>query len=219
MNLLEDDIDHVLRRLPAHIREELRAAGEGVWLAGGFIRAVIAHEPLTDVDLFISKSHDPMRTIKKFANTDAEMVHVTDRAHTALLEQQTRMQMVQVVHGWRFDTPQNVLSEFDFSVIQAALWYAGGWQSAVGDSFYADLAGRRIRYMQTGKNRSSDEAGGTLQRLIKYTKRGYHASPETIAEVVSDFVACAQLDGLPDAERYAYIINILRGLDPAPNFE
>src|SRR3546814_4873776 len=73
---------------------------------------------------------------------------------------------VQFITRWTFDNAADLVASFDFTVCQAAIWRnrLGEWKSLISNSFYIDLAGRRLVYTAP---EPQEEPGGSMLRVIK----------------------------------------------------
>jgi hypothetical protein len=217
------DLNYCVARLPWQLREavEEREISDAI-IAGGFIRATIAREDVNDVDVFVpseavaqSLAADLVK--RKLGSGTAGHVFETKNALTLTCF----APVIQIVHRWPFSGPAGVLNLFDFTVCRAAMWFGisregDRWTSQIGDSFYADLAAKRLVY--TWPSIAEAEPGGSMLRLMKYLRRGYHPPLDTIAAVTARCAAQAQY--LCDTKARALeqdIIENLREIDPDVN--
>jgi hypothetical protein len=188
------DLHHILSRTPRDVRDLLKA--NKLFLTGGFIRAIIAGEKPSDIDLLgPDKTALEMHAVN-LANARSGRVHKTDNALTVLSPPKLPVQMIT---RWTYDDPEKLISEFDFTIVQAAIWYElvgeppapgenwkGEWKSVCSDGFYPDLAARRLVYTHPVRH---EDAGGSILRVIKYIKRGYNIQVPSLAGVVARFTA------------------------------
>jgi hypothetical protein len=198
--LTDDDLSYCVRGLPKKVRDLMnRHEGRAV-LAGGYVRAMIRGEDVSDIDIFSTSKEQAER----FASNFGGETILTQNATTVL----ARPYPVQFIHKWTFETPQAVVASFDFTIAQAAVWWDGReWSSACHPSFYADLAARRLNYSR------SSEPGGSVLRLLKLSRRGYRASPETVAALLDAVFEQAKGRDRPMLEA---LTAILREVDPLP---
>lgn len=196
--LAPNDLNFAVRRLPKDIRALLSKYHGTLFCGGGFIRAVVASETPSDIDLF-GTSKDHLTAIAKElqatrGGADHCRLHHTKNAITAICIGRVT---VQFITRWTFTNAAEVCASFDFTVCQAAIWRDGGdkaspWASAIGEGFYRDLAARRLVYTAPVRD---EEAGGSLLRAIKYIKRGYTIQIGSLAGVI------ARLTRTVDAKR------------------
>ena len=173
-NLSKNDIHFVVSRLPKDIRELMQK--DQVFLGGGFLRATIAGEKPSDIDLF-GPSEEILDNCanKLVANRPgARKIHTKN----AITIYQSPRLPVQFITRWVFDDPVRLAESFDFTIAQAVIYYnrtpvQGGtrWLSWTAEDFYADLAARRLAYTRPKRN---EDAGGSLMRVRKFLGRGYN---------------------------------------------
>lgn len=181
MQLNKDDLRNVVLHLPKDVREQMKRRPAKLFLGGGFIRAVIANEKISDIDLF---GHDKDVLIaignKLAIDRGDTKTHVTKNAMTVLTENRLP---IQLITRWLFEKPEDLANSFDFTVCQSVVYYKDGkWHSIVNESFYSDLAAKRLRYTYPQRE---EEAGGSMLRVMKYVKRGYSISPESLGGVMA----------------------------------
>lgn len=225
--LTNTDLHHVLSRVPRDILALVKE--QRLFIAGGFIRSVIAGEPSADIDLFGSGKEFLKLIALELANKRGGRFHETDNAFTVLSGHRLP---VQFIHRWTYAPHEwnRLLAEFDFTIAKAAIWWVpdtlvpwdgqddarpGKWESACDERFYSDLAARRLHY--TSPNRQED-AGGSLLRARKFLRKGYNIQAGSLAAVTARlFVAVREKgDGRMDDEAYvAQILTaLLREVDP-----
>lgn len=211
------DLRFVASRIPRDIRDLLGEHSGRLFVAGGFIRATIAGETPADIDLFgDDKDHlELVATILK-GRRDGATLHKTNNAITLLTP--GRM-TVQFITRWTFRAAELLLPSFDFTVCQAAVWrhtYGkhGQWSGLVGDRFYQDLAARRLVYTAPIRE---EEPGGSLMRVLKFTKRGYSVQVTSLGAVVARLMSGVRDDGREMTEqRRSYVLGgLLRKVDPS----
>lgn len=179
--LTANDLRYVVQRVPRDIRDMLQHHAGRIFIGGGFIRATIAGEVPSDIDIFGSDPAYLNNVANLFAaNRPGAKVHRTDNAITILTPDRLP---VQFITRWTFNNALDLVNSFDFTVCQATVWRTGSqWLSMIGDSFYVDLAGRRLVYTNPVRE---EEAGGSLLRVIKYVKRGYTIQVTSLGNVVA----------------------------------
>lgn len=214
MNALSDaDMRFVVKRLPTDIRTILKEFEGRLFLAGGFIRAVIAGETPSDIDLFgISK--EVLEAAAKALSErrgDHTRVHKTKNAITVIsLGRMT----VQFITRWTFTAPEACAASFDFTVCQSVVWRdLGKYQSLCSDRFYLDLAARRLVYTSPVRE---EEAGGSLMRVIKFVRRGYTIQIDSLAAVIARLTAKIDHTKADTEHRVAHVLTgFLQEVDPS----
>jgi len=212
LQLTDNDLRFVASRLPKDIRELLKA-NPSLFVAGGFIRAVIAGEEPADIDIFGPSKEILDATAKVLAEKrQGSRLVRTDNAITVI---QVGRLPVQFITRWVFDSLNTCCASFDFTVCQAAIRQSSTWESARHDDFYSDLAARRLVYTAPVRN---EDAGGSLLRVIKYVRKGYTVQVQSLGAVVSRLVQGIRQseDGREMTEewRAQVLTGLLREVDP-----
>jgi hypothetical protein len=176
------DQNMVLRRLPAGVRQLLK--NNILFVAGGFIREVIAGNEVQDIDVF---GPDPFvldSLADQLATERGGRTHGTQFATTVLAPPRAP---VQFIKKWNYSEPRKLLEELDFTICQACVWYEPGlgWASMCADDFYSDLAARRLVYTFPQRE---EAAGGSMMRVRKFLARGYRINADSLAGVVARLV-------------------------------
>lgn len=193
MKLSKHDLLWLIRRLPEPVAGLLRSSPK-LFVAGGYIRSVIANEPVNDIDIF-APSKDLAALASKSLSHRNEVAHETPNAFTIKTHGGN---VVQFIHRWTFDTPEACLASFDFTIACAALWYDGDWKTLADDNFYADLAGRRLVYRKPVRN---EDAGGSMLRVLKFYQRGYRIPLDSLGAVIARLMSGVMQD---EAARKAF---------------
>ena len=199
--LNQRDLLTVTRRLPARLRELMKDSGS-LFVAGGFIRACISGEDVSDIDVFTYEKERAKEAACDFAGEGIKCIE-TDNAFTV-----PGRPPIQFIHRWTFDRPESCVASFDFTIAQAAVWYEQGeWRSHCADTYYEDLAARRLVYTKPGK----PEAGASILRMIKFIRRGYKISMEDLAALLAAF---ARMDRGGNMDTEQVFRGLLREVDP-----
>jgi len=226
--LSKSDLNFVLSRCPRDIVKLLKTHAGKLFIAGGFIRATVAGEKVADVDLFgISK--DYLLTVAKDLTLDRKgRFFATDNAITVLAPPRIP---VQLITRWVFDNPEVLIKSFDFTVCQSVIWaedVSNGitdgpvyrFKSLISDSFYTDLAARRLVYTFPERE---EEAGGSFMRVLKFVKKGYNVQAPSLAGVIARVMCRLDIDAKRMKERggklnekwaATVITGLLRQVDP-----
>lgn len=205
------DLNFCVRRLHPQVKRLLEEQKGKVFLAGGFIRSCVAHEEVNDIDLFVPHVDvvQPLAMALSMAMGISRPLHTTDNAVTIQSKP-----AVQFVHRWVFDSPQQCLESFDFTIACAAIWYANDkWKSRCHDRFYEDLAAKRLVYQSPVR---SEEAGGSLLRALKFTSRGYRIPMNDLGAILARVSMGVKDIGNLSEERRATIFSaLMREVDPS----
>ena len=205
------DLAWAVRRLPANVRDLLKKHGPKVFLAGGYLRATVANEKVSDIDLFCPSKDYGEACAKELAGDGKP--HVTPNAFTV----RTKPIPTQFITRWTYESPLACLAHFDFTVAQAAIWWAGEptnrWESACSARFYADLAAKRLVYLAPQRN---EDAGGSMLRVLKFYQKGYRIPLDSLGAVVARLCTGVRDDGWRDEYHAARIITaLLVEVDPS----
>lgn len=182
MKLSQNDLRFVVQHLPKDIRN-LLVRNKGLMVGGGFIRAVVAGEKISDIDMFGAKKERLKDiAVKLVMERTGSKMHESKNAITILTENRLP---IQFITRWTFNSPEELSSSFDFTVCQGVVFYnqdTKKWDSVTGENFYQDLAARRLVYTFPVRE---EEAGGSMLRALKYVKRGYNIQIDSLAGVMS----------------------------------
>lgn len=237
MELTYHDLQFVLQRAPWGLLHTMRKpewAGR-IFVGGGFIRSVVAGDPINDVDVFVKSrtdAHALAMALTKIspeayaapAQKKAAGIVETDNAITLTSIKPT----VQIVHRWVFENPPDVADSFDFTICCAVFWWGHkiiidgnaqpdsrpAWCSFCDDRFYPDVAARRLIYRSPKRN---EDAGGSLLRVLKYYQKGYRIPVDSLAAVIGRLMAAYQptLEFTLSEEHVSKVVcGLLREVDP-----
>lgn len=209
--LNEFDVTNVVGRLPFQVLNMLRDNSGKLFVAGGMIRSCVAGETINDVDLFTS-SKDLSDTLSKKLSTDKNVQRYdTQFAYTI---RPSSGLCLQFIHRWTFDDPAKCVESFDFTIAKSAIWWQDGdWKSCCHNTFYQDLAAKRLVYTSPVRD---EEPGGSMLRVLKFYQKGYRIPLSSLAAVIARLnrgVRAEQMWG--DEERMKdVIVGLLFDVDP-----
>ena len=212
MELTNNDLSYVVRRLPRDVRDLLMKHQGQLFVGGGFIRATITGETPNDVDLFgVSVELLNQAAGELAASRGDTKTHRTKNAITLL----TRDRLpIQFITRWLFSDMHALVGSFDFTLCQAAIGArTGQFYSEASDAFYVDLAARRLVYTSP---RRDEEAGGSLMRVLKYVKRGYSIQANSFGAVIARLAIKLRDSHLTESEEGTarVLTGLLREVDP-----
>jgi hypothetical protein len=214
------DLPHVVESVPKDVRKLLKE--HTLFLAGGFIRAVIAGEKVSDIDLLGPDAGKLLEVGYALALSRAAKVHKTDNALTIISPPRLP---IQFITRWTFDDPVTLIEQFDFTIVKACICWdkqAKQWCSARDAGFYRVLAARRLVYTHPKRH---EDAGGSMLRVVKYLHRGYNIQADSLAGVMSRMVGAMDVSRLEfvkeDSKRFlpeqwsrSILLSLLRDVDP-----
>lgn len=212
MELQYSDMAFVVRRLPTDIRSLLKDFEGRLFVAGGFVRAVVAGETPNDIDIFGVSDGVLQEAAAALASRRGEntRLHKTKNAITVL---SSGRMTVQFITRWVFVNPAACAASFDFTVCQSVVWRDGGkYQSLCSDHFYVDLAARRLVYTSPERD---EEAGGSLMRVLKYGRRGYSIQADSLGAVIARLTKSVDFGRIDSEKRLAKVLSgLIREVDP-----
>jgi hypothetical protein len=217
------DLQLVVTRLPKAVRAML-VDDSHLMIAGGYIRATIAGERPSDIDIFGSHQDQLELAAYKLSVKQRARIHKTENAWTVLNHPRTA---VQFIKRWVFQGADAVVKSFDFTICQVAVWWdkAGGrknaegiqggcWASACSGAFYKDLAARRLVYTAPERN---EDAGGSILRVRKFVANGYNIQAPSLAAVIARLVKnldTTQMQLTDEPHVTQVLTGLLREVDP-----
>jgi hypothetical protein len=227
MKLNYFDLKFAYQRLPKHlvkIMQDKEWIGS-IFVGGGFIRSIVTNEPINDIDVFVKSKQQAELLALKIAK-DKSDVHETDNAFTI-----KGNPVIQVIHRWVFENPEDVANSFDFTICCAVIFCKGipnyidqelgekekiriEWDSFCDSRFYEDLAGKRIVYRSPIRN---EDAGGSMLRVLKYYQKGYRIPLNSLGKIIARLMSGIDYELLKtkdEAEIGKIITGLLREVDP-----
>lgn len=214
------DVSWIIARLPKAVKDAMKF--HHAILAGGFIRSVIAKEEVNDIDLF-APTKEKAGVIAEFINSQLPVSMPLIKTDNAFTVRNPYGYTIQVIHRWTFDDLVTCVHSFDFTIAKAGIKHQGTnndgkdqWRSYCDGTFYEDLAARRLVYTSPERE---EEAGGSMLRVLKFTKKGYHIPLASLAAVIARLSNAVKYSELPRVdnegkplEREAAITHVLTGL-------
>lgn len=208
------DLKFAIRRLPNRLKtlmETPKWAGK-VYIGGGYIRSIVAGEPINDIDIFTTDRATALQLCTDLA--DKYKVVATDNAYTIKDDYIT----IQIIHRWCFADAKDIIASFDFTIACAVLYYdSKAWQGTCHNDYYADVAAKRLVYCNPLRN---EAPGGSMLRVLKYYQRGYRIPLDSLGAVMARMVDRIDYDKIK-ANDGMTVAKVLTGMlvevDPAAN--
>jgi hypothetical protein len=214
MKLDKMDLNMMLRRTPSVLLEAMKKDQwkGGIFIGGGFARAVVANETVNDIDVFV-KSATEAELLAYQLCKEKKDVYRTDNAFTI-----KGKLPIQIIHRWVFEHPESVAQSFDFTICCAVIYYDAEekqFDSYCDDRFYTDLANKRLVYRRPVRN---EDAGGSMLRVLKYYQKGYRIPLDSLGAVIARLIKDFDTNIIPlkNEEKTGWVITgLLREVDPA----
>ena len=208
LELMWHDLQWCLRRLPNCVLKILKQYPNTLFVSGGFIRACVAGEDQSDVDLFATTRELACSCAISITDSDHQL-HKTDNAITV----KGYRLPVQFIHRWTFDSAESLIASFDFTISMAAFWWDGvRWKSITHPRFYPDLAAKRLIYTSPAR---IEEVGGSMLRVLKFYQRGYRIPLDSLGAVIARLTSAVRQDEVHTEADVARILSgLLREVDP-----
>ena len=206
--LIKEDLRWCIRRLPKDVVAMLKENPNKVFISGGYIRSCVSGEKVNDIDIFAESKEKAELLARRLTDKYHRLIE-TDNAFTVLGYKYT----IQIIHRWTFDSPEQCIQSFDFTIAKSAIWSDGKeYKSLIDERFYVDLAAKRLTYCNPCRN---EDAGGSILRMFKFYQRGYRSPLTSIAGVIARLVQKLEDKGEWTEENNTKIIcGLLREVDP-----
>lgn len=180
-SLSETDKLSILASLPKDVRDLVLE--NKLIIGGGYIRAKIAREKPSDIDLFGTSIEVLQECARQLASDRQARLYKTDNAITVLTVGRIP---IQFITKWLYTDAQKLIESFDFTIAQACIHPSDGqWVSVCADEFYADLAAKRLVYTRPIRE---EAPGGSIMRVRKFLARGYWIQSDALAGVIARLV-------------------------------
>ncbi len=151
-------LDGIIKELP-----------ENCWIAGGCMRSYLVGEKAKDIDIFTA---DPDSVINVLEGKDGfKKTFGNDFFQNFKYKGLT----YQVIKKYKYNTPQETIDSFDFTLISAAYSKDG---FVAHERFYMDNAQKSLVIHNLPLPLS------TMKRALKYTARGYRLCPVSLSRLV-----------------------------------
>jgi len=164
----------------------------GVFLAGGFLRALFDRTKVDDFDLFF-KDEETLRKFKKYVSgLRAKTVFVCPEGK--LTTYKIGPWKVQCITERYFESLEDLVNTFD---ITASMWAWDGTNLVSGDTSLKDTKKKMLRINQVMY------PAATFKRLKKYADKGYTMDRDTVENyIVSSMQTARTFDGMSDIWRF-----------------
>lgn len=211
MKLDIQDLKFALQRMPLNLKtimqkEEWKG---NIFIGGGYLRSIITTEKINDIDVFVKSEKDAELLAYKLCDNKKDIIK-TENAYTI-----KGKIVIQVIHRWVFNKPEDVSNSFDFTVCCAVIFFSDkNFDSYCDDRFYIDLAAKRLVYRSPIRN---EDAGGSMLRVLKYYQKGYRIPLNSLGSVIARIVKdidFKKVDAKNEFQVGKIITGLLREVDP-----
>jgi hypothetical protein len=142
------------------------------FVAGGAVRDWFSSSKITsDVDLWFKNVDDANKTVEKLRSEFGEPMFESD----GVVNFAIRKHKIQIIRRVFFQTPEDVLNYFDFTISCAAVSTV---EVIVHPQFFSDLCRRRLNIANLPHPRT------TLNRVLKYERKGFRICPDEMNKLV-----------------------------------
>jgi hypothetical protein len=163
------------------VLNELPTMTNGMWLAGGAIRRTLIGDLLTSDFDFFFKSEAVLNDYRtQLSNKGAKQITKNNHQETYSIEIDGKARLIQLIKIAYYDTPEQLLDTFDFTISQFA--YDGAYLYC-GEHSLWDLARKRLALHKL------TYGVATMRRLIKYTKQGFTACAGVMQSILEAAIA------------------------------
>lgn len=210
MKLDNQDLNWAITRMPVNLKNVMKEPEwhGNIFVGGGYLRSIVAGEKVNDVDVFVKTKKDAELLAYKLCN-DKRDVYETENAFTI-----KGKMVIQIIHRWLFNTPEEVSNSFDYTVCCAVIFYNGKFDSFCDDRFYVDIASKRLVYRCPIRN---EDAGGSMLRVLKYYQKGYRIPLDSLGNVIARLVKSIDINRVNMSDEKAIgkiITGLLHEVDP-----
>lgn len=227
MVLSKHDMFMCNRRLPSRLKKLMKNHPDCI-VAGGFIRSCIFNESISDIDVFAPSEEKAKQLVQELKTSFDEKIK--NKVESWILTTNNAFTLVgpkpscQFIHRWTFNNAEDLIASFDFTICKAAFWHENHfWKSICSQSFYADLAAKRLIYVSPIRE---EDAGGSMIRVLKYYQRGFRIPLNSYAAVIARLVKGVQIDKVTHSDGFIIepqLAKVLTGLlfevDPNANVD
>lgn len=139
----------------------------GPWIAGGSVRKNYhgMEQGDSDWDFFFRDIEQFNAACSKLKNLNIPDIYTSEQAITFKYDNT----VIQLIRNNFYNTPEDVLDYFDFSVAQ---YLTDGYTYILGDHTLSDHDNKRLRYLQPSIRK------GIMSRILKYRVYGYYMDDE-----------------------------------------
>ena len=159
---------------------------EKVFIAGGFLLSSLHKCNSTDVDLWCRDGETTDALIAELNQECGPYDVTTDRAKTWRMDGFVRVNAVQVITKYFFSDAEEVLNNFDYTIVMAAIWYDGErWKGICHERFVVDNEENRLVFAQQAF-KFDNWLYGAILRSYKFSNRGYRMTGGSLSKLLDE---------------------------------
>lgn len=191
---ITSDPDHIfaLRQLDKFM------VGHKGFIAGGCFKNIFNNEPIKDIDIFFNSSADFGNAVNYFNGDEDFEPYYESKNVTAFRHKASgvSVELVQTIFG----TPEEIISEFDFTVVKFAYYKEDvvddelGLETCTYKAIYHKNFFEHLHLKRAIIDDRIPKPMSTFNRLLKYRKYGYVPCVETKQKLIN------ALRNLPESE-------------------
>lgn len=136
------------------------------WIAGGCFTSIFTNTKIHDVDIWFKNTSTKDFVIKKMNDFDNAGLVVVLRDNDYIMDVQWNGILVQFIKNVFFESPQDTIDQFDFTINKFALYHDAIYLHPM---FFKHLAARKLVIEPEGVR----NVYNTYKRVFKYLERGY----------------------------------------------
>lgn len=191
---ITSDPDHIfaLRQLDKFM------VGHKGFIAGGCFKNIFNNEPIKDIDIFFNSSVDFGNAVNYF-NGDEDFESYYESKNVTAFRHKVSGVYVELVRTI-FGTPEEIISEFDFTVVKFAYYKEDvvddelGLETCTYKAIYHKNFFEHLHLKRAIIDDKIPKPMSTFNRLLKYRKYGYVPCVETKQKLIN------ALRNLPESE-------------------
>ena len=145
------------------------------WVAGGAPLSFFRGTPINDLDMYFSSEIALKLVADRLKGCFGYYVTYQDNFHCIMTSQTAELNVDLIKRP--FDSAEDVLAAFDFTVCQCAI---GKNEITYSDSYFEHIATRSLYFTDYALNRPAY----TLRRLMKYAHKGFKISDKELARLL-----------------------------------
>jgi len=200
MELKKSDVKRIVERLPECLKLLMTDSAfiGKVSIAGGFIRSILANQDINDIDVFVSD----LEVADKVCNFVMNNLAMNNLGNVRASYSENACTLynvgfpIQIITKWLYNTPQEVIDDFDFTICQAAIFYHE-IDGFIG--ICASLYGKELIFAHPVREHNPMV---TLFRYLKFAKLGYYIESDSFFSLIAKAIKSLNIKGADLSDEY-----------------